>query len=75
MKLHYSQKTENKLKVCPESMLPQKVSEVTIPITNKYGKLRFKTKTSSCRNVVAINIWNTLILKDAAIIKSDILKH
>ena len=35
IKLHYSQKTENKLKVCPESMLPQKVSEVTIPITNK----------------------------------------
>ena len=34
-------KTENKLKVCPESMyIPQKVSEVTIPITNKYGKLK-----------------------------------
>ena len=40
MKLHYSQKTENKLKVCPDGMLPRKVSEVTIPITNKYGKLR-----------------------------------
>ena len=41
IKLHYSQKTENKLKVCPESMyIPQKVSEVTIPITNKYGKLK-----------------------------------
>ena len=41
MKLRYSQKTENKLKVCPESMhIPQKVSEVTIPITNKYGKLK-----------------------------------
>ena len=39
MKLQYSQKTENKLKVCPESMyIPQKVSEVTISITNKYGK-------------------------------------
>ena len=36
-----SQKTENKLKVCPKSMyIPQKVSEVTIPITNKYGKLK-----------------------------------
>ena len=41
MKLRYSPKTENKLKVCPESMyIPQKVSEVTIPITNKYGKLK-----------------------------------
>ena len=41
MKLWYSQKTENKLKVCPESMyIPQKVSEVSIPITNKYGKLK-----------------------------------
>ena len=41
MKLQCSQKTVNKLKVCPESMyIPQKVSEVTIPITNKYGKLK-----------------------------------
>ena len=41
MKLRYSQKTENKLKVYPESMyIPQKVSEVVIPITNKYGKLK-----------------------------------
>ena len=40
MKLDYSWKTENKLKECPESMLPQKVSEVTIPTTNNYGKLR-----------------------------------
>ena len=41
MKLHYSQKTENKLKVCPESMyIPQKVSEVTIPITFKNAKLK-----------------------------------
>ena len=33
---------ENKLKVCPKSMyiLPQKVSEVAIPIINKYGKLK-----------------------------------
>ena len=33
---------ENKPKVCPKSMyvLPQKVSEVTIPIINKYGKLK-----------------------------------
>ena len=39
MKLRYSQKTENKLKVCQESIyMPQKVSEFTIPITNKYGK-------------------------------------
>ena len=36
-----SQKTENKLKVCPKGMyIPQKVSEVTVPITNKYGKLK-----------------------------------
>ena len=36
MKLQYSQKTENKLKVCLESMyIPPKVYEVTIPITNK----------------------------------------
>ena len=41
MKFQYSQKTENKIKVCLESMyIPQKVSEVTIPITNKYGKLK-----------------------------------
>ena len=41
MKLRYSQKSENKLKVCRESMyIPQNVSEVTIPITNKYGKLK-----------------------------------
>ena len=51
MKLWYSRKTESKLKVCPESMyIPQKVSEVTIPITNKYGKLKVKIKTSICRN-------------------------
>ena len=42
MKLQYGQKTENMLKVCPERMyMPQKVSEVTVPITNKYGKLKF----------------------------------
>ena len=41
MKLQYSQKTENKLKVYPESMyIPQRVSKVTIPVTNKYGKLK-----------------------------------
>ena len=41
MKFWYSQKTENKLKVCPESMyIPQKVSEVSIPITKKYDKLK-----------------------------------
>ena len=41
MKLWYSQKTESKLKVCPESMyIPQIVSEITIPITNKHGKLK-----------------------------------
>ena len=41
MKLQYGQKTENKLRVCSESMyIPQKVSEVTIAITNKYGKLK-----------------------------------
>ena len=36
------QKTENKLKICPESMyIPPKISEVTIPITNKYGNIKF----------------------------------
>ena len=55
--------------------IPQKVSEVTIPITSNYGKLKVQIRTSFCRNVVAINIWNTLSLKDVAIIKSDILKH
>ena len=41
MKLWYSQKTESKLKVYLESMyIPQKVSEVLIPVTNKYGKLK-----------------------------------
>ena len=51
MKLQYSEKTENKLSACPESIyISQKVSEVTIPITNKYGKLKVKIKTSFCRN-------------------------
>ena len=36
-----SEKTESKLKGCPKSMyIPEKVSEVTISITNKYGKLK-----------------------------------
>ena len=57
MKLQYSQKTENMLKVCPESIyILQKVSEVSIPITDKYGKLKVQIKTSFCRNAVAINI-------------------
>ena len=30
--------------------IPQKVSEVTIPITNKFGKLKVQIKTSICRN-------------------------
>ena len=47
----YCQKTENKLKLCPKRMyIPQKESEVTIPITNKYGKLKVEIKTSFCRN-------------------------
>ena len=38
MKLQCCKKTESKLKVCPERMyIPQKVPEVTIPITNKYN--------------------------------------
>ena len=46
-----SQKTENKLKVCPKSMyIPQKVSEVSIPITNKYGKVKVQLKTLFYRN-------------------------
>ena len=44
--------------------IPQKVSKVTIPITNKYGKLKVKIKTSFCRNELPFNIRNTLILKD-----------
>ena len=28
----------------------QKVSEVTIPVTNKYDKLKVKIKRSICRN-------------------------
>ena len=36
--------------------IPQKVSEVTIPITSNYGKLKVQIRTSFCRNVVAINI-------------------
>ena len=53
MKLQYRlvKKTENKLKVCPKSIyIPQKESEVTIPITNKYRKLKVEIKTSFCRN-------------------------
>ena len=34
--------------------IPQKVPEVTIPITNKYGKLKVKIKTSFCRNELAL---------------------
>ena len=56
MKLRYSQKTENKLKACPESMhIPQNVSEVTTPITNKHGKLKVYIKTSFCRNVYSFH--------------------
>ena len=47
MKVQYSQKTEKKLKVlvCTESMYIQKVSAVTIPVTNKSGNLkRLKSK-------------------------------
>ena len=52
MKFWYSQNTENKLKGCPERMdIPQKVSEVSIPITTNYGKLKVEIKTSFCRNV------------------------
>ena len=32
--------------------IPQKVSEVTIPITNKYGKLKVKIKTLFCKIVL-----------------------
>ena len=40
MKLRYSQKTESKLKVCPESMyIPQEASEITTPVTNKFSIL------------------------------------
>ena len=39
--IYTSQKTEKKLKVLPKAMyIPQKWSEVTIPMTNKYGKLK-----------------------------------
>ena len=72
MKLQYRlvKKLKNKLKVCPKSMyISQKVSEVTIPITNKYGKLKVKIKTPICRNQKYFN------LKDVSIINSDILKH
>ena len=55
--------------------IPKKESEFTIPIPNQYGKLKGLIKTLFCRNLVAINIWNSLILKDVAIIKSDVLKH
>ena len=30
--------------------IPQKVSQVTIAVANKYGKLKVKIKTSVCRN-------------------------
>ena len=55
--------------------IPQNVSEVTISITNKYGKLKVWIKASIGRNEAAIHIWNTLILEDVAAMKSDILKH
>ena len=55
--------------------IPQKVSEVTIPITNKYGKLKVKIKSLICRNGLPLQRQKYLILKDVAIIKSDILKH
>ena len=58
MKLQYRlvEKTENKLKVCPKCMyIPQKASEVTIPITNKYSQSKVKIKTSICRNELPLN--------------------
>ena len=72
------QKTESKLKVYSEwKYILQKVSEVTIPIANKYGKLKVWIKASFCRNVNAINIWNIYFnsQKYVAEMKSDILKH
>ena len=45
-KLKTSYKYVQKLCIC----IPQKVSEVTIPIANKYSKLKVKMKTSFCRN-------------------------
>ena len=70
MKLQYSQKTENKLKVCPESMyIPQKVSAVT----KKYSKLKVLIKTSFCRNVCLPLTLKHFILKDVAVMKLDII--
>ena len=51
--------------------VPQKVCKFSI--TNKTGKLKIKNQPLLCENVVAINIFNTVvILKDASIMKSDI---
>ena len=40
-----------------------------IPITNKTGKLKVQIKTSFCKNAVAIDIKNTVVLKYLACIK------
>ena len=46
---------------------------VKFQITNETGKLKVKIKATFSKNVVAITNWNTVILKDVALMKSDIL--
>ena len=58
-------------KLCPEKVYHKKY--VKFSITNKTVKLKIKNKPLFRENVVAINIFNTVvILKDASVMKSDI---
>ena len=69
MKLQYSQKMKQANRLCPENVYHEKY--VKLPIKNKTDKLKVWTKASICKNVVAIKIWNTLVLKDVVVMKSD----
>ena len=69
MKLQYGQKTEKRLNLCPESVYHKKY--VKLQITNKTGKLKVQIKASFCKIVVTVNIWSTVVLKDVAVMKSN----
>ena len=58
-------------RLCPVSLYHERY--VKFPITNRTDKLNVQIKEPFCENVAAINILkNTLILKDAVVMKSDI---
>ena len=60
MKLKNSQKIENRLKVCSEKVYYE-----------KYVKFQITKIASFCINLFVLNIWNTVILKDVVVMKSE----